>query len=289
MPPDGQLSARDLILEIVHNMREGIEPLLYTSLAPAIYQVFLHPDDFERLAPISARLVAEARRALDEEVQRLNGGDRLTPALVRRWLGRSPAIERPQDEWVIQLQPDPDGELRPGHLAVTSELSLPQRQQLDGTETRRVTTFRRGEQTATSRQTVTVPTVPTVAAPRAPLATLRYTDDDGTHAFAIEKDRIVIGRGGVGYWVDVKLRAAPDVSREHLRIRRDPQSGTFYVKDLSTFGTTLDGAALPKSLEVVEGGKRDLEIEVPLPDRARLVLAGLVSLDFERGGVSRQP
>jgi hypothetical protein len=284
MPTDGQLSARDVILEIVNNMREGIEPLLYASLAPGIYQVFLHPDDYERLAPIAPRVVAEARRALDEEVQRLNGGDRLTPALVRRWLGRSPAIERPQDEWVIQLQPDPDGELKPGHLAVTSELSLPPRPQLDGTETRRVTTVRRGEQSTTSRQTVEAPAA---VAPRAASATLRYTDEDGPHTFAIEKDRIVLGRGGVGYWVDVKLRAAPDVSREHLRIRRDPQSGGFFVKDLSTFGTTLDGAALPKSLEVVEGGKRDLEIEVPLPDRARLVLAGLVVIDFERAGAPR--
>lgn len=285
MPPsDRQLSARDVILEIVNNMREGIEPLLYTSLAPGVYQVVLHPDDFERLAPIAPRLVAEARRALDDEVQRLNGGDRLTPALVQRWLGRSPAIERPQAEWVIQLQPDPDGDLQPGHLAVTSELSLPPRPQLEGTETRRVTTVSRGGQTETSRQAVaTTPTTP----PPVPHATLSYTDEDGAHGFAIEKDRVVIGRGGVGYWVDVKLRAAPDVSREHLRIRRDPQTGGFFVKDLSTFGTTLDGVALPRSVEVVDGVKRDLEIEVPLPARARLVLAGLVTIEFARAGASR--
>ena len=49
--PTDQLTARDVILEIVHNMREGIEPLLYSSLAPAVYHVFLHPDDYERLQP----------------------------------------------------------------------------------------------------------------------------------------------------------------------------------------------------------------------------------------------
>ena len=105
--------------------------------------------------------------------------------------------------------------------------------------------------------------------------------------FVIEKDRIVVGRGGVGYWVDVRIDSAPDVSREHLRIRRDPESGQFFVKDLSTLGTTLDGVAVPRSIEVVDGQKRDLEIEVPLPDRARLELAGMVVMDFARRGTDQ--
>ena len=173
-----------------------------------------------------------------------------------------------------------DGDLRPGHFAVISELSLPPRQALEGIETRRVTTVKRGDLTETRRQTVTVPA--TAPAPAAPVATLTYADQDGPHVFAMEKDRIVIGRGGVGYWVDVKLHAAPDVSREHLRIRRDPQSGAFFVKDLSSFGTTLDGVPVPKSVEVVGDQKRDHDIEVPLPERARLVLAGLVTIEFQR-------
>jgi hypothetical protein len=284
--PERQLSARDVILEIVDNMREGIEPLLYSSVAPAVYLVFLHQDDYDRLHPIAARVVDEASRALDEEVRRLNAGDRLTPGLLKRMLGRAPAIEPPRDGWVITLQADPDGELQPGHIAVTSELSLPPRPHFDGTETRRVTTVRRGDHLQTSRQTVAADGAP-AATGRTPHATITYRDDDGPHTVAIDKDRVVIGRGGTGYWVDVRLRAAPDVSREHIRIRRDPVSGSFFVKDLSTFGTTLDGVALPSSVEVVDGEKRDREIEVPLPDRARLVLAGLVTIDFERPGAQR--
>lgn len=279
MPPqDHQLVARDVILEIVHNMKEGIEPLLYSSLAPGIYHVFLHPDDFERLNPIAGRIVEEARRALDEELDRLGTADRLTPAPLRRWLGRPPAVERPPDDWVIHLQPDPDGDLQPGHFAVTSELRLPPRPAFDGKETRRVTTVRRGDATQTSRQTVAGP----IEVTRSPHATLTYTDLEGAHTYAIEKDRVVIGRGGIGYWVDLKLSAAPDVSREHLRIRRDPETGRFFVKDLSTYGTTLDGVQMPRSFETTSDGKRDLEIELPLPDRARLVLAGLVTIDFAR-------
>jgi hypothetical protein len=274
-----QITARDVILEVVHNMREGIEPMLYSSIAPAVYQVFLHADDFERLDPIGPRLVDEARRALDEETDALNGGSRLVPAFLRKRLSPTPAIERPEGGWVIHLQADPDGDLKPGHIAVTSELSLPQRQQFEGTETKRVTTVNRGTGTETSRQVVAVATPGTA---RTPVATLTYTDDTGPHCFAIDKDRVVIGRGGIGYWVDVKLHAAPDISREHLRIRRDPQSGSFFVKDLSSFGTTLDGVAIPRRLEVVDGQKRDLEVEVPLPARARLVLADLLTIDFDR-------
>ena len=65
-------TAREIILEIVRNMREGLEPLHYTTLPPAIFHVYLHPDDMERLRGIVPRIVDEARRALDAEVEALN-------------------------------------------------------------------------------------------------------------------------------------------------------------------------------------------------------------------------
>jgi len=65
-------TAREIILEIVRNMRDGLEPLHYSTLAPSIYHVYLHPDDMERLRGIAPRIVDEARRALDEELASLN-------------------------------------------------------------------------------------------------------------------------------------------------------------------------------------------------------------------------
>jgi hypothetical protein len=100
------------------------------------------------------------------------------------------------------------------------------------------------------------------------------------------KNEIVVGRGGVGYWVDVKLQTSADVSREHLRLRRDAASGQFYVKDLSTLGTTIDGQVVPSSVEVVDGNKRDKDVEVPLPSHARIGLAGLVFVQFDSGGAA---
>src|SRR5947207_12265443 len=65
-------TAREIILEIVRNMREGLEPLHYSTLPPALYPVYLHPDDLERLRGIFPRVIDEARRALDEDLESLN-------------------------------------------------------------------------------------------------------------------------------------------------------------------------------------------------------------------------
>ena len=75
-PTPTSATARDVILEIVRNMKEGLEPLHYSVLPPAVYHVYLHPDDMERLRAIVPRIVEEARRALDAEVEALNGAAR---------------------------------------------------------------------------------------------------------------------------------------------------------------------------------------------------------------------
>ena len=99
---------------------------------------------------------------------------------------------------------------------------------------------------------------------RDPVARLRL---DGKE-FLITKAETVIGRGGKTQWVDIKLDGPPDISREHCRIRHDG-SGRFFVSDSSQFGTAVNNARVPS------GG------ELELPRRASIVLAGLVTLDFE--------
>jgi len=91
----------------------------------------------------------------------------------------------------------------------------------------------------------------------------------------------VVGRGGRDYWTDLKLNTLPDVSREHMRLRRDPQSGEFFIKDLSRLGTSVDGEKIPTSVEYVDGEKRDKNVEVKLPATARIGLADVVYLDFK--------
>ena len=97
---------------------------------------------------------------------------------------------------------------------------------------------------------------------------IEYRDTAGHKTFRMTKDQIVAGRGGRDYWTDLKLETFPDVSREHFRLRRDPASGQFFLKDLSRLGTTINGEKVPSSIEFVNGEKRDNEIETPVPAKA---------------------
>ena len=107
-----------------------------------------------------------------------------------------------------------------------------------------------------------------------------YDDDSGHHSFDIVKDSITIGRGGVAYPVDLRITSSPDVSREHLRLRRDSKTGRFYLTDLSSLGTTLNGRHVPKGYDEVDGTKRENGAETMLPDAAQIGLADTVFLEF---------
>jgi hypothetical protein len=94
------------------------------------------------------------------------------------------------------------------------------------------------------------------------------TTPSGPHAHDVCKDSVTIGRGGIAYPVDIRIASAVDVSREHARIRRDPKTARFYLIDLSSLGTTLNGRHVPRGYEEHEGAKRENGVETPLPDTA---------------------
>jgi FHA domain len=280
-------TGKAIILEVVRAMRTNLEPLLFTTVAPCRFFVYLHPSDHQRLEGIVPAIVAEAKRALDAEVTQWN--ERAKPSRIpRRWLGGDdppPPIETPPGTWDIRFEADADGEMAPGDIAVASELTLPAQPEFEGSKTRRITTMRQGERTSTREQVVPSGSAPSPGG--TVYATLTYEDRQGRQRVPITTNQVVVGRGGVGYWVDVKLDTSPDVSREHLRLRRDETSGQFFLKDLSSLGTTVEGAPVPSSVEVIEGRKRDTGVEVPLPSRARIGLANVIVLDLEVGSPSR--
>jgi hypothetical protein len=273
-------TAREIILEIVRNMREGLEPLHYTTLPPAVFHVYLHPDDMDRLRGIASRIVDEARRALDAEVESLNKaslGERLK--LMKR---SDPKIAVPDGGWQIQLLENTDDDTQAGDIVIHSELALPTKADVGaGSMTKRIATRRMGGNETAATQTY-APAEKTPAADG--LATIEYEDNTGRKSFVVTKDQIVVGRGGRDYWTDLKLDTLPDVSREHIRLRRDAGSGQWFVKDLSRLGTTVNGEKVPSSIEFAEGEKRDRNVEAPVPAQARIGLAGVVFLEFRSGG-----
>jgi pSer/pThr/pTyr-binding forkhead associated (FHA) protein len=111
-------------------------------------------------------------------------------------------------------------------------------------------------------------------------ARIEYDDDAGHHVYDVIKDSITIGRGGVAYAVDIRIASSPDVSREHARIRRDATSGRFFLIDLSSLGTTLNGRHVPRGFDEADGAKRENGTETALPDSATIGLADTVFLQF---------
>jgi len=302
-------TGRDVILAVAENMRSSLEPLVTKTIAPSLYQVYLHREDYERLRTIFGELEAEAKELLERELARLNRGastaaDRLLSPL-RAWRRnrgdrgdrgapppeagagagagaatggtgdpRAPRVVSAEGRWFIRFQEDPNSALEPGDIQVVSEFA----QQAaagygSGTPTHRISTTRRLGRSTTRRETADAATA---------YARIAYKDDSGQREFWMVKDEIVIGRDAPDVWVDLRLETSLDVSREHARLRRAPESGAFRIKDLSKLGTTVNGKSLPPSLEGSGEGERDRDRWTDLPDRARIGLAGIVFLDFER-------
>lgn len=276
--PAVRRSARDIVDAVLGNMRQNLEPLKYSTLAPSRFLVYLHPAEYRRLEGVLRRLRLETIRALTDELQAMNKRSRALHR-VRSLFGRPHVdVEGAAPEWSIEFLPDPDGELGEGDILVDSELLLPPQPELGaGERTRRIMTGRVGQ--STTRREETVKQSPP-ATPAAVYARIEYTDEEGPHSVDVAKDSVVIGRGGLAYRVDVRIKSAVDVSREHARIRRDPATGRFYLIDLSTLGTTVDGRPVPRGYDEDGGNKRENGVELPLPETARIGLADMVYLEF---------
>ncbi len=286
-----------LIDAIVDNMRQNLEELKYTTLAPSRYTVYLSQAEYTRLEGILPRLQAEAIRALNEEL------DRITPPACLPRSGawppgrRRPAAENAGPRWHIEFLVDTDGDLAaPEDIIVHSDLLLAPDPELGvGERTRRLTTrFRSGSDEGQTRvrlgsdpstapgQTEAEPVPDSSVLPV--LGRLTYTDNLGPHVFEIVRERTTIGRGGRAFSVDVKVATSEDVSREHARLRRDPATGQFFLIDLSSLGTTLNGRHVPRGVEDRDGRKHENGAETALPPRARIGLADTVFLEFEQAG-----
>jgi len=273
-PMNNRRPAGDLIEAIVRNMRDNCETLRYSTVVPSRYTVYLSAAEYTRLEGLLPRLRAEAVRALDEELSRSNrrAGRR------RRWFGRVPAVENAGEQWHVDFLPDLDGDLgNEQDIIVHSELILPAVPELGtGSRTRRVTTVHSERHTSRAQVVESSGTAPTA------LARLEYQDRRGQHSYDIVRPSTTIGRGGTVFPVDVRVQATDDVSREHARIRRDDPSGTLFLIDLSTHGTTIDGRAVPRGFEDLDGRKRENGVETALPSRAKIGLANAVFIDFQR-------
>jgi hypothetical protein len=215
--------------------------------------------------------------------------------------------------WRIRFNMTLDPTANLGYIAVIAQLAAPRRDNLAGPKTRRLTVrgtdgsfktrmLRADEHVTTptdasvasseppapsaSDGAATVRTVtPAAAAPEAsvpidqPLARLSFKDDDGPRTFTMTRQEITVGRDDNAQQVDLQLKTLPDVSREHLRLRYDPTDKTFLIKDVSSYGTTIDGRLIPPSIDKTT--RRDRNHWEPIPPETTIGLAGVLFIDFK--------
>jgi hypothetical protein len=270
-----------LIEAVLANMRENLEPLRYSILAPSRYVVYLHPAEYARLEGIIEVIREQTIRALSEEVGALNRPSLLSHC-VRRFLGSEtrtsgPQVENPNGNWNVEVLANPDGDIPEGDILVDSELVLPASPDLGiGERTRLVTTVHSARGTTSRHRTLDRAGDLSAAKPS---ATIEFDDAAGHHLYDVN-DSVTIGRGGNSHRVDIKVVSSVDVSREHARIRRDARTGDFFLIDLSTLGTTLNGRHVPRGYDETGGTKRENGAETLLPDKARIGLADTVYSNF---------
>lgn len=280
----GRLQGDDLVAEVLRNMEEGLFRIRKKTVVPAIYRIYLNPEDHAQFRDVEGFVRTEIRAALDERLSQWNGSKlRFAKALLGK-MGAGDGAEageyvRVADDWTVEIYPDVDGKLASGEIEIHSELGAPQKTELGGgSMTRRIIPQK-------AEVGVVLPAAPQVvsAAPVAPdadladeertkgraFAHITYVDQSGPKVFEVTKNLTVIGRGGRSYWVDVRLETLPDVSREHCRIRRDPVSGRFTIEDVSQFGTSVNGAPVGK------------DSSVELPAAATIGLAGVADLEWQ--------
>ena len=293
----------------------NLYPLPFSTLAPTVYHIYMHPDDFAAVEPVASRIVAQIEKALTTEVAALNDGmARQARRVLARLLKREelPPIEVPSSGWEIHIQADRNGEIARGQLGIVSTLAMPAPAAYGGTPTTRIvkSVVSGGKRTSSTtevpqpepapppvqRDAASTPRVTEQAPPESQpsrstaqtasraadaseRARLSYRDERGPHVFIMRKDAISAGRGGNSAWVDVQIAAASKVSREHFRIRRE-SDGRFFIQDVSLWGTFVNGTAVPPAVKTSEGVTQPGP-EQPLPPKARIGLADVIEIDFD--------
>jgi hypothetical protein len=276
MPPTG-LSIWNAMRE---ELRLNLYPLPYTTLPPSIFHVYLHPADFDRIEGIVPRLVSELQQALSDEVRRINQGRERSGGVLSKLIAQAeaPPVEVPPAGWEVQVNADRNGALQPGELGIDSMLPLPPPLEFGGPATTRIVKSVLNDTGRSSTTIEVAPPVPSADVDLRERATLIYDDEQGHHEFSMCKDTLSIGRGGSSVWVDVQVFTSSKVSREHCRLRRD-RTGRFFIQDASSWGTAVNGAAIPAAVKGPDGVLRP-GAEYELPSAARIHLADALVIQF---------
>jgi FHA domain-containing protein len=257
--PLSRISGQTIIDELTRNLELGRLEMAYSILLPCIFSIYLHPDDYARLQGVQDLIKEDARRALTALMAEWNSKG----SLFKRGAARK-QYRIAQDDWWIELFSDSEGAVPPGDVEIHSELNDVVQPGYRGAKT----TLIDREPSVTAAR-VAQDRAQTRRQPDKVFAEIRYQDDSGPQTFFVTQNEVSIGRGGEDLWVDLPLYSNDEVSREHLRVRRNPATGAFVIVDKSRNGTWLNGKRLAR------------DVEHALPERSEIGIAEVLKLSFE--------
>jgi FHA domain len=258
--PTPRVSGQTIIDELIRNMELGRLEMGYSVLLPCVFSVYLHPDDYLRLSGVHDLVREDARRALNARMASWNASK---PSLFRRKEPRK-QCRIAQSDWWIEFFADTENSVPPGDVEIHSELNDMPQPGYRGVKTTLI-----GREPSVTSARVDRDRQSTRHHPARVFAEIRYQDDSGPQTFFVTQDEIRIGRGGEDLAVELPLCTSDEVSREHVRLRRDASSGGFLIVDSSRNGTWLNGKRLERG------------VERTVPDHAEIRVAEAVRLSFE--------
>jgi hypothetical protein len=267
MTPRGQtqspahLGGTTIIGQVLRNAEAGQFELGYSVLLPCVFNLYLHPEDYARLSGIFPHIRDDAKRAIQDRIAQLNNSaSRGKVFRSRKPEGKEYKIAG--SNFVFEFFADDDGSVPLGDVEIHSELSETPRPGFHGARTTLL-----GREPSVSSE---APSAADRTLSERVYAEIRYEDDSGPQIYFVTQDEVTIGRGGDGRIVDLALYSDEEISREHLRLRRDAARNRFIIVDRSMNGTVVDGRKLVR------------DIEEALPPKATIALAEHLTMQFEQ-------
>ncbi len=277
----GKISGRMIIDQLIRNMELGQFEMGYSILVPCIFSLYLHPDDYARLTGLFDLIREDARKALAGRLAELNAkplGGLVSGFGAKRGAKNRKPYKIACKDFTFEFLPDSEGVVPLGDVEIHSELNETPQPGYHGTKTtlldREPGVREPGIATVTGQaggaRADTRPFEPAEDSPADRVyAEIRYEDDSGPQLFLMTQDEISVGRGGDGAQVSLALYTNDEVSREHLRVRRDASQKRFVIVDKSMNGTWLNGKRLQRG------------VEQPLPAKSEISVAEVITLQFE--------
>ncbi len=265
----GKISGQIIIEQLIRNMELGQFEMGYSILAPCIFSLYLHPDDYARLTGVFDLIREDAKKALAARLAQLNakppGAKPFGLAALRGGKDRK-LYKIACKDWAFEFFPDSEGAVPVGDVEIHSELNETPQPGYHGTKT---TLLEREPSVGAITGRAGAARPETRESGDRVYAEIRYEDDSGPQLFLMAQDEISVGRGGDGAQVSLALYTNDEVSREHLRVRLDAVEKRFVIVDNSMNGTWLNGKRLARG------------VEETLPPKAQISVAEVITLQFE--------